>query len=88
MPGSVLYDFGDAMRFGAASGPEDEKDLDKIWFDLDMFDAFTKGFAAEMKDTLTESFKPIKGELPELTGTVLRICEEDGDLLAEVDIAL
>ncbi len=54
MPGSVLYDFGDAMRFGAASGPEDEKDLDKIWFDLDMFEAFTKGFAAEMKDTLTE----------------------------------
>ncbi len=53
MPGSVLYDFGDAMRFGAASGPEDEKDLSKIWFDLAMFDAFTKGFVGEMKDTLT-----------------------------------
>jgi len=52
MPGSVLYDFGDAMRFGAASGPEDEKDLSKIWFDLDMFDAFTKGFAEEAGDTL------------------------------------
>ncbi len=54
MPGSVLYDFGDAMRFGASTGPEDEKDLDKIWFDLDMFDAFTKGFAAQMKSCMTE----------------------------------
>lgn len=55
MPGSILYDFGDAMRFGAASGPEDEKDLDKIWFDLEMFDAFTKGFATHMKDSMTRS---------------------------------
>ncbi len=54
MPGSVLYDFGDAMRFGAASGPEDEQDLSKIWFDLEMFEAFTKGFASEMKETLVE----------------------------------
>ncbi len=55
MPGSILYDFGDAMRFGASSGPEDEKDLDKIWFDLEMFDAFTKGFAAVLKDSLTKA---------------------------------
>ena len=55
MPGSILYDFGDAMRFGAASGPEDEKDLSKIWFDLDMFDAFTKGFAALMKENMTKA---------------------------------
>ena len=55
MPGSILYDFGDAMRFGAASGPEDEKDLSKIWFDLDMFDAFTKGFAAQMKECMTKA---------------------------------
>ena len=59
MPGSVLYDFGDAMRFGAASGPEDEKDLSKIWFDLDMFDAFTKGFSEEMKSTLTQGEKDL-----------------------------
>jgi len=55
MPGTVLYDFGDAMRFGASSGAEDEKDLSKIWFDLEMFDAFTKGFAAEMKDTMSDA---------------------------------
>ena len=72
MPGSVLYDFGDAMRFGAASGPEDEKDLSLIWFDLDMFDAFTKGFAAEMKDTLT------KGEVDNLVNSVKILTYECG----------
>ncbi len=55
MPGSILFDFGDAMRFGASSGAEDEKDLSKIWFDLEMFEAFTKGFAMALKTTLTEN---------------------------------
>ena len=72
MPGSVLYDFGDAMRFGAASGPEDEKDLKKIWFDLDMFDAFTKGFAAEMKETL------VAGEVENLVNSVKILTFECG----------
>lgn len=44
MPGSLLYDYGDALRFGASSGAEDEKDLSKIWFDVDKFEAFTRGF--------------------------------------------
>lgn len=72
MPGSVLYDFGDAMRFGAASGPEDEKDLEKIWFDLDMFDAFSKGFASEMKSTLVE------GEIKNLVNSVKILTFECG----------
>ena len=54
MPGSMLYDFGDGLRVGAASGAEDETDLDKIWFRLDNFEAFTKGYAEEIGDTLTE----------------------------------
>ena len=53
MPGSLLYDYGDALRIGAASGAEDETDLDKIWFRLDLFEAFTKGFAEELGNTLT-----------------------------------
>ena len=44
MPGSLLYDYGDALRFGGSSGAEDEKDLSKIWFDVEKFTAFTKGF--------------------------------------------
>ncbi len=54
MPGSMLYDFGDAMRFGAASGAEDEVDLSKIWFDVEKFEQFTKGFVGEMKETITK----------------------------------
>ena len=34
MPGSVLYDFGDALRFGASSCAEDETDMEKIYFTL------------------------------------------------------
>ena len=44
MPGSSLYDYGDSIRFGAASGAEDEKDLSKIEVRLDMFRAYTEGF--------------------------------------------
>lgn len=53
MPGSLLYDYGDALRFGASSGDEDEPDLSKIWFDLEMFEAFTKGFLGEVGAKLT-----------------------------------
>lgn len=44
MPGLSLYDFGDSIRFGASTGPEDEKDLSKIWFDLDLFRIYTRGY--------------------------------------------
>ncbi len=54
MPGSILYDFGDALRFGASSGTEDEQDLDKIWFDLEKFEEFTSGFLGETSDCLTK----------------------------------
>lgn len=54
MPGSVLYDYGDALRFGASSGAEDEPDLSKIWFDLELFEAFTEGFLSEVGSVLTE----------------------------------
>lgn len=54
MPGSALFDFGDALRFGASNGAEDETDLDKIWFDLEKFEQFAKGFLEETADCLTE----------------------------------
>ncbi|MDD6214565.1 MAG: aminoglycoside phosphotransferase family protein [Firmicutes bacterium] len=54
MPGSLLYDYGDALRFGASSGAEDERDLNKIWFDLDLFEVFTQGFLSEVGGALNE----------------------------------
>ena len=53
MPGSLLYDFGDAMRTGASTGAEDETDLDKIQFDLAKFEAFTAAFLEELGDSVT-----------------------------------
>lgn len=54
MPGSMLYDYGDALRFGASSGTEDERDLSKIWFDLDLFEAFTRGYLEEVASVMTK----------------------------------
>ncbi len=53
MPGSLLYDFGDALRFGANAGAEDETDLSKIYFRMDCFEEFTRGFIEELGDTMT-----------------------------------
>lgn len=53
MPGSALYDFGDALRIGASTAAEDEKDLDKVSFNLENFRYFTKGYAEEMAKFLT-----------------------------------
>ena len=53
MPGSALYDFGDAIRFGASSALEDETDLDKVFFRTDMFEAFARGYITASNGTLT-----------------------------------
>ncbi len=53
MPGSLLYDFGDALRFGASTGAEDEQDLDKIHFDLEKFEVYTAAFLSEVGASLT-----------------------------------
>lgn len=59
MPGSLLYDYGDALRFGASSGAEDEPDLTKIFFRLDCYEAFTRGFVEELGDALTAKEKAL-----------------------------
>ena len=44
MPGLSGNDFGDSIRFGAATGAEDERDLSRIEMSLDRFEAYTNGF--------------------------------------------
>ena len=44
MPGLSLYDFGDSIRFGAATAREDEKDLSKVEMSLELYDIYTRGF--------------------------------------------
>ena len=43
MPGFSVTDFGDAIRFGANTAAEDEKDLSKVSLDLNLFEVYTKG---------------------------------------------
>ncbi len=44
MPGFSVTDFGDAIRFGASTAAEDEKDLSKVSMDINLFEIYTKGF--------------------------------------------
>ena len=55
MPGSLLYDFGDAVRFGCSTAKEDETNLNLIDVNIDYFEAFTKGFIKPLKDTMTDT---------------------------------
>lgn len=54
MPGLAMNDFGDSIRFGASTAAEDEKDLDKVWCDMDLFDIYTKGFIEGCNGKLTK----------------------------------
>lgn len=54
MPGLAAYDFGDAVRFGANTAAEDERDLSLCHFSLDMYRAYVKGFLACAGSKLTK----------------------------------
>ena len=58
MPGLSAYDFGDAIRFGASTAAEDEKDLSKVRMDLELFRLFTRGYL-EACPGLTEKEKEV-----------------------------
>lgn len=55
MPGSALYDFGDAIRFGASTGAEDEKDLSKISIDLNLYEKYVNGFLSTAGRSLNKT---------------------------------
>ena len=55
MAGSALYDFGDAIRFGASTAAEDESDLSKVWLDMELFRAFADGFISRTAANLTDA---------------------------------
>ena len=44
MPGLCAYDFGDSVRFGAATAAEDEKDLSKVSMSISLFQSYAEGF--------------------------------------------
>lgn len=56
-PGSVLFDYGDAIRTITNSAAEDEKDLTRINFNIRTFKCFTKAYLEETRSILTEKEK-------------------------------
>ena len=55
MPGLALYDFGDSIRFGANHSAEDETDLSKVNFDIDLYARYTRGFLTGAQGIFTET---------------------------------
>ena len=55
MPGSALYDFGDAIRTLGNTAPEDEPDLSRIAFNKVIYEAFSKGYLSEARAFLTST---------------------------------
>lgn len=57
MPGLNAFDFGDSIRFGANRG--DEEDVEHASIDLEMFEAYAKGFLDGIGSTITAKEKEI-----------------------------
>ena len=53
MPGSALFDFGDAIRTAANSAREDEANLKNVKFDISIFEAFAAGYIESTEHLLT-----------------------------------
>ena len=53
MPGLSINDFGDSIRFGANHSREDEKDLSKVNFDIELYEVYTRGFLEGAQGVLT-----------------------------------
>lgn len=52
MPSFIFSDFGDFLRSAANTGTEDDKDLNNIDFNMEIFEAFTKGYLEGTKSFL------------------------------------
>lgn len=54
MPSYIFSDFGDFMRTAANTGEEDDKNLDHVNFNMEIFKAFTKGYLETARVFLTD----------------------------------
>lgn len=52
MPSFIFSDFGDFLRTAANTAAEDEKDLSRVSFNMEIFKAFTKGYLESAKSFL------------------------------------
>ena len=55
MRSTSLNDFGDAIRSYTNTGAEDDRNLDNVSMDINMFKAYAEGYLAEQKATIAQS---------------------------------
>ena len=72
MKGSLLYDYGDALRCGASTKEEDSTDLENVKINFDFFKAFTKGYLQEVKGIIVDE------EIKHLVYSYFLMCFEVG----------
>ncbi len=53
MPSFIFSDFGDFLRTAANTGAEDDKNLDNVNFNMEIFEAFTRGYLESARSFLT-----------------------------------
>lgn len=53
MPGYFIYDLGDMVRTCVSPVSEEEKDITRITFRKEIYDALLKGYLSEMEDTMS-----------------------------------
>lgn len=54
MPGSIFHDIGDTLRTGTNTATEEEKDLSKVSFDIEIYEAFMKAYVNVASSFMTE----------------------------------
>jgi len=54
MPGIIHYDFGDAIRTICTTAAEDEKDLEKVKFNKEFYEAYSQGFLEKTGDAVSD----------------------------------
>lgn len=59
MPGTILYDYGDAIRSIILSCEEDERNLNNVKIDIDKLVKFTEGFLLEVNDIISKEEKEL-----------------------------
>lgn len=69
MPGWSLYDFGDLVRFTAATSAEDETDLDRVGIDPELYRAIVAGYlqGADFLEREERALMPLAARLVTLT---------------------
>jgi Ser/Thr protein kinase RdoA (MazF antagonist) len=73
MAGTVLFDFGDLVRNTAVPCAEDEQDVSKVRFDMELYRAICSGYLAEVGDLLTPAEKARLATAPRNLALILGV---------------